>query len=251
MVNRKRSSLVDKGDLELLPVIEGIKCKHPFWGYRRVWATLKYRYGFVVNAKRIFRIMREHGLTVNRVCYKAKRTGNRSKPKPTRPNEWWGIDMTKIMTASGWAYLVIVLDWYTKKIVGWDCNYKSQATDWLCALDMGLNSQFPYGAHTKGLHLMSDNGCQPTSVRFMADCALLGVNQTFTSYNNPKGNADTERMMRTIKEELVWINEYVDLWDLKKALKIWIDEYNNDYLHSALGYKSPTQFENQTLLIYA
>jgi len=242
LVSRKRSSSVGSRDLELLPAIESIKCEHPFWGYRRVWATLKYRYGLPVNAKRVFRIMREH---------KAKRTGNRSKPKPTHPNEWWGIDMTKIMTSSGWVYLVIVLDWYTKKIVGWDCNYKSQAVDWLRALDMGLNTQSPYGAHDKGLHLMSDNGSQPTSVRFMADCALLGVNQAFTNYNNHKGNADTERMMRTIKEELVWLNEYADLWELKKALKAWIDEYNNDYLHSALGYKSPMQFENESLLIYA
>jgi len=58
-------------------------------------------------------------------------------------------------------------------------------------------------------------------------------------------------MMRTIKEELIWLNEYADVWELKKAMKQWIDEYNNDYLHSALGYKSPVQFENETLLINA
>jgi transposase InsO family protein len=73
---------------------------------------------------------------------------------------------------------------------------------------MAVNRQFPEGVRGKGVHLMSDNGCQPTSVRFMSDCAVLGVKQTFTSYNNPKGNADTERIMRTIKEELLWLNEY-------------------------------------------
>ena len=59
-----------------------------------------------------------------------------------------------------------------------------------------------------GLKLVNNNGSQPTSCSFMQDMATLGVEQIFTSYNNPKGNADTERMMRTIKEEVVWINEF-------------------------------------------
>ncbi len=94
---------------------------------------------------------------------------------------------------------------------------------------------------------MSDNGCQPTSESFMRACRTLEIRQAFTSYNNPKGNADTERFMRTLKEELVWINEWSGETQLRAALTRWIEEYNTSYLHSALGYTSPTTFERQQL----
>jgi transposase InsO family protein len=239
---------VERRDLEILPHIEALKCEHPFWGYRRIWANLRFKYGIKIGKDRVYRILREHNLLVNRAEYKAKRTSGRPKPKPTMANQWWGIDMTKILTAAGWVYLVIVLDWYTKKVIGWECDYKSRSSEWLNAVDMSLRTQFPVTARGDGVHLMSDNGCQPTSVKFMGECAMVGIEQAFTSYNNPKGNADTERMMRTIKEELVWLNEYADLWQVKTALNGWIEEYNNDYLHSALGYRSPNEFEAITLL---
>ena len=73
----------------------------------------------------------------------------------------------------------------------------------------------------------------------MKACGLVGVKQAFTSYNNPKGNAETERFMRTMKEELVWINEWKSPLVFQQALANWIDEYNHHYLHSALGYLPP------------
>ncbi|MDX9856629.1 MAG: hypothetical protein RBT76_02445 [candidate division Zixibacteria bacterium] len=100
-----------------------------------------------------------------------------------------GIDMTKVMTGSGWAYRMLVLDWYTKRIAGYHC------------------------------------GPRATTKRFMQTCSLLDVHHAFTSYNNPKRNADTERLMRTIKEE-----------------------YNEHYPHSALGYKTPNQTEESYIL---
>jgi len=69
---------------------------------------------------------------------------------------------------------------------------------------MAINTQFPDGLHEHQLHLMSDNGSQPTSISFMKACRDLGVNQAFTSYNKPKDNADSERVFRTMKEELLW-----------------------------------------------
>jgi putative transposase len=90
---------------------------------------------------------------------------------------------------------------------------------------------------------MRDNGCQPTSVAFMQTCSALGIQQAFTSDNNPKGNADTERMMRTLKEECLWLTEWSRPAELIRALEAWIAYYNEHYLHSALGYKPPRQFE--------
>lgn len=154
--------------------IQALKTEHPFWGYRRIWAHLKFVDRLPVNKKRILRIMQEADLLVKpNLRLKAKRTSTRPKPVPIAPNQWWGIDMTKILAESfGWVYLVIVLDWYTK-IVGYHAGLQSTARHWLLAVDMAANQQL-----------------------------------------------------------------------LAEALETWIGQYNAEYLHSALSYKSPIQCES-------
>jgi putative transposase len=232
-------------DERLLPRIQELKAEHPFWGYRRIWAYLRFVEPLPVNKKRIWRLMREHHLVVpSNLKLKAKRTPSRDKPRPTKPNEWWGIDMTKVVVEGfGWVYIVVVLDWYTKKIVGYYAGRPCTAQHWLLALDMAVNGQLPDGARGQGVSLMSDNGGQPTAQAFMAACRTLGIQQAFTSYNNPKGNADTERVMRTLKEECLWLQEWASPFELGRALAAWIDTYNNHYLHSALGYRTPRKVE--------
>jgi len=239
---RKPSDSVTLRNEYLVKRIKDIKGEHPFWGFRRVWAYLRYIDGLIVNKKRVYRLMREHNLTVkpnSRLI--AKRVSERPKPRPDRPKEWWGIDMTKVMTDSGWVYVVIVLDWYTKKIVGHYSGARATSSDWLEALEKGLNREFPGGVRGQGLKIMSDNGSQPTSLNFMKSCSNLEVQQAFTSYNNPKGNADTERMIRTLKEELFWLREWESERELNLELDKWVDYYNMSYLHSALGYNTPIQ----------
>jgi transposase InsO family protein len=246
-MKRQAAANVTDRNLPIVERIRGLKADHPFWGYRRVWAHLKYVNGLDVNKKRILRLMREYDLLVKpNTRLKATRTSGRSKPRPTKPNEWWGIDMTKVMVEGfGWMYIVAVLDWYTKKIVGYYAGMECRARHWLEALDMAVNREFPDGAYGKELNLMSDNGSQPTSVSFMRSCRVMGVNQAFTSYNNPKGNADTERLFRTMKEELLWLREWRSPFELTDALAGWVKSYDNHYLHSALGYKSPNKFEEE------
>jgi putative transposase len=173
---------------------------HPFWGYRRVTAWLRYREDTWVNHKKVYRLMREEGLTVNRKQRGTVVKPVRPKPQAERPQQYWGIDMTKFLIPSiGWVYLVIVLDWYTKKIVGWDLALRSRAAEWKQVLEQAVTTEFPEGVRGNGLSLISDNGTQPTAIAFMKTTATLGINQIFTTYDNPKGNADTERMMRSRK----------------------------------------------------
>lgn len=225
--------------------MQSIKDGHLFWGYRRVWAWLRFRLGVVVNQKRVRRLMKEHGLMVVRRRHKAKRTPQRSKPRASRPKQIWGMDMTKfIIDGLGWVYLVIVLDWYTKKIVGWDLAMRSQTAEWRRALDMAVNREFPNGVRGQGLNLVSDNGSQPTSVAFMRGTAELDIKQIFTSYNNPKGNADTERMIQTIKQELIWVNEFKGYEETLEKFRYWVEvDYNKLYLYKKLGHRSPEEFE--------
>ena len=85
-----------------------------------------YRDGVWVNEKRVRRVMKENGLMVSRSIHKARRRSQRSKPRAERPRQYWGIDMTKFLISSvGWVYLVIVLDWFSKRIVGWDISLRS------------------------------------------------------------------------------------------------------------------------------
>jgi len=246
MVTRQRSLRVTQRDEQLLPRVQQLKADHPAWGYRRIWAYLKYRDGLPVNKKRIYRLLQEHRLLAHQTRrLRANRTPTRSKPRTQRPNELWGIDMTKILVNSwGWVYLHIVLDWGSKKIVGYELSHQSKTGDWLRPLARAVNQQFPHGLRDTGtLRLVSDNGSQPTSVRFMRECRALGMDQIFTSYNNPKGNADTERVIRTLKEDLIWPQEWLTVAQLEDALAWWIRDYNEDYPHSAIGYQTPQQFE--------
>jgi transposase InsO family protein len=216
---------------------------------------MKYRMDQPMNKKRIYRIMKEHNLLVKpNLRLKARRDNqpNRNKPKAARINQFWGTDMTKVMLKSfGWLYLVIVLDWFTKKIAGYSISNHSRTEDWLDALNAACNKQFPDGVLSKQqeLYLVSDNGSQPTSKKYMQVCSALEIKQIFASYNNPKGNADTERVIRTIKEDFIWIREFSSPIEFTEAFKNWVEAYNNDYPHSSLSYQTPCQFEKEQLLL--
>ena len=243
---RARKKSVIERDRILLERIKSLKQEHPLWGYRRVWSYLKYRQDVLVNKKRVFRVMKESGFLVTKnFRLRAKRTKMRPKPRASYPNEFWGIDMTKIrMRTWGWLYLTVVLDWRTKEIVGHSLSIQSKTEDWLLALNRAVMTRYPEGsqdAKRRLPYLISDNGCQPTSTRFMKSCSVMGIKQIFTSWNNPKGNSDTERVMRTIKEDLVWPYEWDNPFEFEVALDKWIGQYNQDFPHQTLGNKTPEQ----------
>lgn len=154
--------------------------------------------------------------------------------------------MTKfIIPGLGWAYLVIVLDWFSRKVVGWQLPWRCRTQEWREALEEAVLQEFPHGVRGQELKLVSDNGCQPSSGSFLRMTATLDIEQIFTSFNNPKGNAETERFMRTLKEELLWLEEFAGLEEAREKLSAWFAYYNNRYLHSALGYISPQEYEQR------
>lgn len=238
-----------KNDEELLKRIKRIVELKPFWGYRRIWANINKEFkkeGKIVKKGTIQRLMRENGLCVQKPKLKATRSNDLSKkkPVPTTKNKWWGIDMTKFLLANGvWLYLIIVIDWYNKKIIGYNVDTRCKSSDWGKALDMAVLNATENGSRDLRINLMSDNGCQPTSNFFIKLCKDLGINQAFTSFNNPKGNADTERLMRTLKEDYIWLSEWETITDANQGVVDMVNHYNNDYLHSSLNYLSPVEFD--------
>jgi len=148
----------------------------------------------------------------------------------------------------GWVSLVIVEDWFHKQAIGHSIGLRGDTTLWLSALNEAVQIAFPDdGPRDKGVKLISDNGSQPTSRRYMAECRVLGIEQIFTSYDNPKGNADTERLIRTIKEETIWPYEFRTLEEAKDRIETGLKFYNEEYCHSALGYKSPMEYLQEYL----
>jgi putative transposase len=230
-----------------MPRIQQLKAEPPFGGDRRSWAYLRFVAQVPVHKKRVLRLRRDHHLLVPpNPRLKAKRTPTRSQPRPTKPHEWWGIDMTKgMVTGFGWLSVVVVLDWDTKQIVGYDAGVPCTTQHGRAALHMAVNRQSPVGARGMRWSLMSDHGCQPTAFALMEACRTLEIQQAFTRDNNPTGNADPERVIRTMKEACLWWQEWTCPWAVVSALAAWIDDYNEHYLHSACGYKPPRQFERE------
>lgn len=236
---------VNLGLNQVLEEVRKIIQIHPFWGYRKVHAFLKYRKQYRIGRKRIYRIMRAHNLLGQSKRFKPLRA-LRSKPKATHPNQFWGTDMTKFLIPTlGWVNLVIVVDWYTKMILGWSIGLRGNTDLWLDALDQAVKRAFPWdGSRGKNVKLISDNGSQPTSRRYMQTCDTLGIEQIWTTYDNPKGNADTERMIRTIKEEAIWPYEFSSFIQAKEHLEEKIIFYNEQWCHMTLNYQSPVEFLN-------
>lgn len=239
------STILDRevlGDEVILGKMGSLAKEHPFWGYRRVAAYLRHREGLSINRKRVYRLMREAGLLAKVKRFKVERPWKK-KPVASQPHQYWGTDMTKFLIPSlGWIPWVVVLDWYTKKIVGWSLGLRGDTGLWLQALDDAVKGSFPQGSRGKEVKLISDNGSQPTSRRYGEVCQLLEIEQIFTTYDNPKGNADTERVIRTLKEEAIWPYEFETLEEARRKITEAIRFYNESYCHSSLNHQSPQEF---------
>jgi putative transposase len=229
-------------DQELRRHIRKIKGRKPSWGIRRVRALIRKVLGIPVGRKRIARLMREEGLLCPRLKKRAYRRLTPRSPA-NRPNQVWSMDMTQFLLSSGQKlFLVIVLDVFLRRIVGWHLSHRCRTQEWLAALDMALLAEFPMGSRSQGLILRLDNGCQPTSNRFQDTLTTCGVNPEWTGYNSPKQNAHVERVIGTLKADWLWLQEcdtFTEAYDLVTKA---IQEYNGEHPHSALAFLSPDEY---------
>jgi putative transposase len=229
--------------IDLTEKIQTLCGQHPSWGTRRITNWLQKRENMCINRKRVQRIMREQNLILKPKKKRAGRESKHRKPIPDRPHQWWGIDMSKFMVENiGWIYIVAIIDWFSRKVVGYAVDRNCRTELWIQALEQAVLEEFPNGSRQQHLFLMSDNGSQPTSQKFRSVAQRLEIQPTYTAYSNPKGNANTERWFRTFKEDCVWIHEWNNFKDVKNDINKWIEFYNNLYPHSALDGYSPNEF---------
>jgi transposase InsO family protein len=222
------------------------------YGYRRVTAELRRR-GIMVNRKRVARMMQADNLLgiQNRELRLANNRDDEleiylnlaSRVKVCGPNQVWIADITYIRLNTEFVYLAVVLDAFSRKVVGWSLNRALQARLALNALEKAIMNRQP----APGLVHHSDQGVQYACrdyVRMLRDHRMM---PSMSRPGNPYDNAKCESFMKSLKQEEIYANDYRDLEHLIESVEEFIEHYyNRCRLHSALGYRPPEEFEKES-----
>jgi putative transposase len=165
--------------------------------------------------------------------------------KASRPDERWVTDITYVWTGEGWLYLAVILDLFSRAVVGWALDRTMSTSLPLRALDMAIRRRRP----RPGLLHHSDRGCQYTSSEYRAALAELGVEVSMSRKGNCWDNAVAESFFATLKTELIHRRAWTSSAELRSALFEYIEVfYNRRRLHSSLDYKTPNQVETEFAL---
>ena len=194
------------------------------------------RLGRAVNAKRVLRVMRKHGVICRR----------RVEPRPKRPgyfvvrrpDELWHMDMTSIWVAEhGWCYLFAAIDCCTREITGWSLEIRCRAVEAIAVIEGAAKTR---GIREGQLVLGTDNGSQFTARRTREAMAGLGITHRRGGYRDPESQAFIESWFGKLKRREVWVNEYETLEQARLAIGRYIDRYH-DRPHSGLSYRTPNE----------
>ena len=236
-------------DVELRDEIQRIALAMPCYGWRRITAELRRR-GWPVNHKRVKRLMREDNL----LCLRRRKflgTTDSNHEHPVYPNvagcmeltginQLWVADITYIRLESEFVYLAVILDAFSRRVVGWALDRTLEAVLVVTALRRALTERRP----TAGLVHHSDRGVQYACGDYTEILQEHGITISMSRKGNPYDNAACESFMKTLKYEEVYRQEYRDLAEARASIGEFLNRtYNHQRLHSALGYRPPAEFE--------
>jgi len=226
--------------------IDAIYTAYPFYGSRRVAATLR-REGREVNRKAVQRHMREMGIAG------ISPGPHTSRPHPAHPvypyllrhvsaahpNHVWGIDITYIRLQAGWLYLVAVLDWYARYVVAWELDQTLEVGFVLEAVDRALEVGCPTIWN-------SDQGSHFTSPQYLDRLNEWGIQVSMDGKGRALDNIFTERLWRTVKYEEVYPRSYNTPREARQSLARYFQFYNHERPHQALAYRTPAEVYGRT-----
>ena len=242
----------EEEDMEVRAAIQEIALDHHRrYGYRRIGAELRRR-GLRVNHKRVVRWMREDNLLAIRQRRFVLTTDSQhdlevylnlaKRMKLTAVNQLWIADLTYIRLHSEFVYLAVILDAWSRRVVGWSLDRSLGARLAVTALERAVASRQPQ----PGLVHHSDRGIQYASHDYASLLDQHAMTPSMSRPANPYDNATCESFMKTLKQEEIYCRDYRDLEDLEKHVEEFLDRYyNRQRLHSALGYRTPMEFEEQ------
>lgn len=249
----RRARVPQAAEVELRDRVQAVALEWPTYGSRRITAELR-RAGWVVNRKRVQRLMREDNLLCLRkrkfVVTTDSEHGWRVYPnlaaslEVSAINQLWLADITYIRLLEEFIYLAVILDAYSRRAIGWALDAKMETSLTLTALTMALDERRPTG----GLIHHSDQGVQYASGDYVAVLEMHQIGISMSRRGNPWDNAMCESFMKTLKAEEVYRSDYRNLADARSRISDFLDQiYNQKRLHSALGYRPPVEFERMLL----
>jgi putative transposase len=236
-------------EMEIRDEMQKIALESAAYGYRRITAELQKR-GFAINHKRVLRMMREDNLLcVRRRRFVVTTDSRHSLPiypnlaaqmVPTAINQLWVADITYIRLRTEFVYLAVVLDAFSRRLIGWALGRTLEAELAMAALRMALSERKP----SLGLVHHSDRGVQYASQQYTDILKQHQARISMSRKGNPYDNAACESFIKTLKYEEVYRNEYRDFQEARISIREFLERvYNQKRLHSALGYLPPAEFE--------
>lgn len=220
------------------PVVDEVLAKriydliqqYPAFGWRKIWALLRFREGVVVDKKKVHRIMKLKGWLMNQWVKTPRPRVKVSRSVASKSNERWAVDMTHINCGvDGWGHLVAVIDCYDRQSIGYEFALRGRSHEAQRALEEACLKRFgTLYPSQPGPVLRSDNGL-----------------------NTPLQNGMIERFFRSLKEECAWLFNFESFKQARRKISEWLQWYNEERPHQALKYRSPNQFREQQLLLVA
>jgi putative transposase len=235
-------------DRPLRDALRELAGQWPTYGYRRLTVML-HRQGHGVNTKRVRRLMHEMGLCGSAPARRPRTTdSDHASPRylnlvedleVVRPDQVWVADITYVRLKKEFVYLSVLMDVFTRRIRGWHLGRSLEQELTITALNRAFAVGRPEVHH-------SDQGVQYAATAYVEMLIAAGSQISMASVGEPKENGYAERLMRTIKKEEVDLSEYEDFADAWRQLGRFLDDvYNRKRIHSALGYLTPSEFEEQ------
>ena len=229
--------------------VQGWIEQYPTFGYRRIWALLRYRDGILVNRKAVYRVLREKGWFVNQRATTPRPRVHGRRSRTVRSDLRWAMDVTHVPCGrDGWGHLAAVIDCHDREIIGYEFALRGRAKEAERALEEACIRRFgtlrPVGQTPV---VRSDNGLIFQSRRFRRACRDYRLRQEFITPYTPQQNGMIERFFRSLKEECAWLRNFRSFREARREIRSWIEWYNEGRPHQALGYMSPTQYRAQKL----